>query len=51
MDFLSDNLFSKFIYVGGIFALIKANSLVREFMGGFSTEITQSVQKLFYKNN
>ena len=51
MDFSSDNLFSKFIYVGGIYALIKANSLVREFIGGFSTEITQSVQKLFYKNN
>lgn len=51
MDFSSDNLFSKFIYVGGIYALIKANSFVKDFIGGVSTDITQSVQKLFYKNN
>lgn len=49
MDFSSDNLFSKFIYVGGIYALIKSNSFVRDFIGGVSTDITQSVQNLFYK--
>lgn len=47
MDFSSSNLFSKFIYVGGIYALIKANSFVRDFIGGISTDITQSVQNLF----
>ena len=36
-----------FIYVGGIYALIKANSFVRDFIGGISTDITQSVQNLF----
>lgn len=51
MDFSSSNLFSKFIYVGGIYALIKANSFVRDFIGGLSTDITQSVKNLFYKNN
>lgn len=51
MDFSSDNLFYKFIYIGGIYALIKANSFVRDFIGGLSTDITQSVQKLFYRNN
>lgn len=40
MDYSSSNLFIKFIYVGGIFALIKANSLVREFVGGISTNIS-----------
>lgn len=44
MDYSTANLFSKFIYVGGIYALIKANSLVREFIGGVSTEISQSVK-------
>ncbi len=46
MDYASSNLFSKFIYVGGIYALIKTNSLVRDFIGGVSTEISQSVKNL-----
>lgn len=33
------DLLSKFIYIGGIYALIKANSFVREFIGGISTNI------------
>lgn len=44
MDYSSSNLFSKFIYVGGIYALIKTNSLVRDFIGGISTEVSQSVK-------
>lgn len=44
MDYSSTNLFSKFIYVGGIYALIKTNSLVRDFLGGVSTEVSQSVK-------
>lgn len=44
MNYSSSNLFSKFIYVGGIYALIKTNSLVRDFIGGVSTEISQSVK-------
>ena len=44
MDYSSGNLFSKFIYVGGIYALIRTNSLVRDFIGGVSTEISQSVK-------
>ena len=49
MDFSSTNLFSKFVYVGGIYALIKANSLVRDFIGGLSTDITQTVKNFFVK--
>lgn len=44
LDFSATNLFNKFIYVGGIYALIKANSFVREFLGGVSTNVTQTVQ-------
>ena len=36
LDYSSTNLFNKFIYVGGIYALIRANSFVREFIGGVS---------------
>ena len=43
IDFSANNLFSKFIYIGGIYALIKSNSFVREFIGGVSTNISQSV--------
>lgn len=43
IDYSSSNIFSKFIYVGGLFALIKSNSFVREFLGGVSTDISQNV--------
>ena len=43
LDFSSGNLLNQFIYIGGIYALIKANSFVREFIGGVSTDISQSV--------
>ena len=46
MDYSSSNLFTKFVYVGGIYALIKTNTLVRDFIGGVSTEISQSVKNL-----
>lgn len=45
----SSSLFSKLIYIGGIYALIKANSLVRDFIGGISTTITQNVSQFFQK--
>lgn len=44
LDYSSNNLFNKFIYVGGIYALIRANSFVREFIGGVSTNISHSVK-------
>ena len=44
VDFSSIELLNKFIYVGGMYGLIKANSLVRDFIGGVSTTITQSVK-------
>lgn len=46
INFSNNNLFIKFIYVGGIYALIRANSFVREFIGGVSTSVTQNVKNL-----
>ena len=42
--FSSTDLLSKFIYLGGIYVLIKANSFIRDFIGGVSTTISQSVK-------
>jgi len=46
MDYSSGNLLTKFIYIGGIYSLIKANSFVREFIGGVSTTFSQNVNNL-----
>ncbi len=43
MDFSSSNIVVKFIYVGGIYSLIRANTFVREFVGGISTEINSNL--------
>lgn len=51
IDYSSSNIFYKFIYIGGLYALIKANSFVREFIGGVSTSISQNVNNFsnFFK--
>ena len=49
MDYSANNLMTKFIYVGAIYALIKSNSFVRDFVGGVSTTFTQNVENLFKK--
>ena len=36
----NDNFLSKLLYVGSIYALIKANSYVREIFGGISTDVS-----------
>ncbi|MBQ3413885.1 MAG: hypothetical protein IJH39_00740 [Clostridia bacterium] len=46
VNYSSSNLISKFIYVGGLYALIKSNSFVREFLGSISTNISQNVNNL-----
>ncbi len=40
IDFSNNSIFSKFLICGAIFALLKANSYVREFMGGINTDLT-----------
>lgn len=49
LDFDDTNLFNKFVYVGGVYALIRANTFVREFIGGVSTDVSQSVKSLIHK--
>lgn len=49
MDYSSGNLITKFIYIGAIYALIKANSFSHEFLGGVSTTISQNVNNFFKK--
>ena len=49
LDFDDTNLFNKFVYVGGVYALIRANTFVGEFIGGVSTNVSQSVKSLIHK--
>ena len=49
MDYSSNNLMTKFIYIGAIYTLIKSNSFVRDFIGGVSTTFTQYVENIFKK--
>ena len=35
----SNNIFSQLTYIGSIYALIKANSFLKEFMGGLTTDV------------
>jgi len=39
LDFDSNNTFSKFILIGSIFILIKANTYVKEMLGGISSDV------------
>ena len=51
MDYSSNNLMTKFIYIGAIYALIQSNSFVRDFIGGVSTTFSQNVENLFKKSH
>ena len=46
MDFGTGGLIVKFLYIGAIYALIRVNSFVREFIGGVSTNVSTTVNKL-----
>ena len=45
VDYNSNDLMTKFMYIGGIYCLLKANSFVREFMmgAGISTNVQNSI--------
>ena len=49
MDYSKANLLNKFIYIGGIYALIRANSIVRELFGGMSTAVQTGISNLKIK--
>ncbi|MBO5479236.1 MAG: hypothetical protein J6A04_06075 [Clostridia bacterium] len=46
MDFNPNDSLSKFLICGSIFSLIKANDLVRQFLGGISTDISTGMRNL-----
>jgi len=46
MDFENGQLLYKLIYIGGIYALIRANNLAREFIGGISTHVQSNFNSL-----
>lgn len=46
IDFSSNNIFSKFLLCGAIFCLIKANSYMKEFIGGISIELSSSISNM-----
>ena len=49
MDYSKGNLVNKFIYIGGIYALIQSNSIVRELFGGISTSVQSGLSGLKMK--
>ena len=46
IDFSSSNMLSKFLICGAIFALLKSNSYVREFLGGINTDLSNGFNGL-----
>ena len=51
LNFNNNNLLSKFIYIGGIYALAKSNSYLRELIGGISTEVSSNINNFRSKIN
>lgn len=48
INYTSSDIFSKIIYIGSIYSLIKANNFVKEFMGGLSTDVSTGISN--FKN-
>ena len=46
ISYSSNDLIFKLLFIGSIFALMKANTYVREFIGGISTDLGQNVLAL-----
>ena len=51
LQFNSEDLFSKFLYIGGIYALSKSNSYLRELIGGISTDVSANFNSFKNKIN
>ena len=44
VPYQSDNILSQLVYIGGIYALIRANSYMRTLIGGISTDVSNNLQ-------
>lgn len=47
-NFSATDVFSKMLCIGSIFALSKANSYIRELIGGISTDVSSNISSLKY---
>ena len=45
-NFSTNDLLSKLLILGSIYAIIKANTFIKELMGGISTEVSLNINKL-----
>lgn len=45
-NFSSNDLLSKILILGSIYAIIKANTFIKEIMGGISTDVSLNINKL-----
>ena len=48
INYTSSDIFSKIVYIGSRYSLIKANNFVKEFMGGLSTDVSTGISN--FKN-
>lgn len=46
LNYSNDDLFSKILYVGSIYSLMRANTYIREIMGGISTDISVGLSNI-----
>lgn len=45
-DFSGNNTFTKLMYIGCIYALVRANSYTRQILGGISTDVSANISNL-----
>ena len=43
INYNTNDLLTQLLYIGGIYALIRVNTFVREFIGGISTDVQTNV--------
>ena len=51
LDFASNEIISKILIIGSLYALIKANYFVQQFVGGISTDVSQNLRFLRSRNS
>ena len=45
-NYIDNNIFSKLLYVGSIYALIKANTYTAHIFGGFVTDVSSNIMSI-----
>lgn len=46
LDYVQNDTFSQLIYIGSIYSLIKANSFIKDLMGGLSTDVNFGINTI-----